>query len=290
VTIDTTIRQPTSVKGSVLNNTSVGCFGDSTGSLTVGATGGAGGYTYDWSTGDTVSTLNNLIAGNYEVTITDSVGCTDTLFIVMDQPDLLQINIADSFNISCFGGANGSIDITITGGTLPYSFLWSNGITSEDNVNLLPGTYSVTVTDGNGCTATRAVTLEEPDSLDISGTVTNASCNFTPDGGIDVTITGGTPPYNYLWSNFANTQDLTNVTFGTYTVLVTDANGCTISESFIVNENSTLNVVGTISDVSCNGLTDGAIDLTVSGGSFPYLFKWSTGPTIEDVSNLAPGV
>ncbi|MBE1615962.1 SprB repeat-containing protein, partial [Flavobacterium sp. SaA2.13] len=116
---------------------------------------------------------------------------------------------------------------TVTGGTAPYTYVWNTTATTQDLTGLPAGTYEVTVTDANGCTATASVTVTQPTVLSASGTATNVSCNAGSNGAVDLTVTGGTAPYTYVWNNAATTQDLTGLTASTYDVTVTDANGCT---------------------------------------------------------------
>ena len=122
-------------------------------------------------------------------------------------------------NVSCYEGMNGAIDLTVVGGTAPHTFLWSNGATTEDLTNLTAGTYTVTVTDANGFTATSSTTITQPPALVLTPIATDVQCNDGSDGDIDLTVSGGTAPYTYAWSNGATTQDLTNVPAGTYTAV-----------------------------------------------------------------------
>jgi hypothetical protein len=177
------------------------------------------------SNGTTTASNNNLIAGNYTVTVTDDHGCTATTSVTITEPTLLMATISASTNVSCFGGNNGSATVTAAGGVAPYTYNWSNGTTTAVNSHLIAGTYTVTVTDDHGCTATTSVTITELTAT-ISAS-TNVSCFSGNDGSATVTAAGGVAPYTYNWSNGTTTATNNNLIAGTYTVTVTDDHGCT---------------------------------------------------------------
>ena len=139
-------------------------------------------------------------------------------------------------DVSCNGDADGSVDLTVSGGTLPYNYVWSNSATTEDISGLSSGTFNVVVTDANGCTATDSVTINESAAISTSIISTDVTCNGGYDGSADLTVSGGTAPYAFIWSNSATTEDMVNLSSGTYTVTVTDANGCTTTDSVTINE------------------------------------------------------
>ena len=136
----------------------------------------------------------------------------------------------------CNGDSTGSIDLTVTGGTAPFTYTWDNGATTEDISTLAAGTYNVTITDANGCTATASATVGEPTLLAGSAVATDALCNGDSTGSIDLTVTGGTAPFTYAWDNGATTEDISTLAAGTYNVTITDANGCTATASATVGE------------------------------------------------------
>src|SRR5690606_14837622 len=133
--------------------------------------------------------------------------------------------------VSCFGGSNGSIDLTVIGGSGSYTYTWSNGEAIEDLSDLTAGYYTVTVTDANGCTATETITITEPDELVLNYSPVNVSYFGGSNGSIDLSVTGGTGSYTYAWSNGEGTEDLSGLTAGDYTITVTDVNGCTATET-----------------------------------------------------------
>jgi large repetitive protein len=217
--------------------TAVLCFGDATGGVNLTVTGGTAPYTYLWSNGATTEDLTNVVAGTYNVTITDANGCTTTASGIVTQPAAALAGTTTTTAVLCFGDATGGVNLTVTGGTAPYSYLWSNGATTEDLTNVIAGTYNVTITDANGCTTTASGIVTQPAAA-LAGTTTTTAvlCFGDATGGVNLTVTGGTAPYSYLWSNGATTEDLTNVIAGTYNVTITDANGCTTTASGIVTQ------------------------------------------------------
>src|SRR5206468_4146027 len=163
--------------------------------------------TYLWSNEATTQDLSDLPPGSYSVTVTDAKGCTASQSVTIAQPAAALAVGETHVDVSCFGGSTGSIDLTVTGGTPPYTYLWSDGATSEGLSDLAAGSYSVTVTDAKGCTAPQSVTIAQPAAaLAVSETHVDVSCFGGSTGSIDLTVTGGTTPYTYLWSNEATTQ------------------------------------------------------------------------------------
>ncbi|HSU27204.1 MAG TPA: T9SS type B sorting domain-containing protein, partial [Chitinophagaceae bacterium] len=174
-------------------------------------------------------------------------------------------------NVLCFGGSNGSIDLSVTGGTAPYTYLWSNTATTQDLTGLIAGTYSVTVTDAVGCTTSVTVTITQPALLVASETHSNVICHGGSTGSIDLTPSGGVGPYTYLWSNAATTQDLTGLIAGTYSVTVTDANGCTATVSVTITEPALINLTITDPAPVCLPATVDITAPSVTVGSDPGL-------------------
>jgi gliding motility-associated-like protein len=184
-------------------------------------------------------------------------------------------------NVSCFGGTNGSINLTATGGTAPYTFLWNDGITTEDRSGLAAGSYSLTVTDTRGCTAIASVNITQPTELLLSTTQTNPLCFGAATGAIDLTVTGGTLPYSYAWSNGATTQDVSGLVPNTYSVTVTDGNGCVKNTSVIITSPTQVTFTSVKTDVSCNGGSDGSITVTAAGGTPGYQYSRDNGSTFQ---------
>jgi len=223
-----TVTEPTPV---ALNATStdITCNGDNDRTATTNVTGGTPPYTYLWSNGATTPSISGLAPGAYFVQVDDFFGCDDTLTIVITEPAVLLAGITSTVDVNCFGDATGAVSITVTGGTTPYSYVWSNGATSANLNGVIAGTYSVTVTDAHGCVTTAGpATLVEPAAA-LEATITssiNVDCNGNNTGSADLDVTGGTSPYAYLWSDGQTTEDASGLFAGVATVTVTDAQGC----------------------------------------------------------------
>ena len=299
---DIEVDDPSSLEASVTTVTDVSCFGFEDAAIDINVQGGTPPYSFEWTGSDgfsaTTEDISGIGAGSYSVTITDDHDCSlEIPGILVEEPDELIASLDESEDASCFGSADGSISISVVGGTSPYSFAWtgSDGFTAgiEDISGLEAGSYSVTVTDANNCTdQITGILIGEPDELVAAVvSVTDASCAGSSTGAIDISVTGGTSPYTYLWSNTATTQDLSGIGAGTYSVTVTDANGCEDSlQDIEVDDPSSLDVTATlITNMSCFGVEDGAINISVTGGTSPYSYLWSNGATTEDVSGLDAG-
>lgn len=309
VTRNVTITQPVaSLSSSIAAQVNVNCFGNSTGSATVSASGGAPPYAFAWNTTPAQNTSHaiNLPAGTWTCTITDANGCTRTSPATITQPaaPLTAAIIAQS-DVLCRNGNTGSATVSVSGGTGPYSYLWNtspvqSGATA---VALTAGTWTCTVTDANGCSISANAAITQPSaSLSIAGTATPASCGGADDGAVDATVNGGTAPYSLTWSGpggfSASQEDLSDLASGVYTLQVTDAHGCSVNQAFNVNQPGLFSISASVSDhngfaVSCHGGNDGSIEQTISGGTTPYTHAW-TGPNgftsdQEDIAGLQAG-
>ena len=278
--------------------TDANCFGDANGSITSQVQGGIPPYMYSWSNGASTPDLNNLPFGNYILTITDADGCTVTAADSVNQPAPLLAEVIAPLDASCNGSFDGSIDLNVLGGVAPYTYLWDNGAgTQEDPTGLPAGTYIVTVTDANGCSTTEEAEINEPTALEASAIATDASCNSAADGSIDATVTGGTAPYTYSWTNGAGTgEDPANLQAGSYTLEVMDANGCTITTSATIGQPAAINI--TLIDesdnsgynITCSDASDGFAQVAAVGGTAPYTFLWDNGVSGDLIENVTAGV
>jgi large repetitive protein len=232
-----------------------------------------------------------LVAGTYGVTVTDNNGCTIASSVIITQPAAGLAAAIAGTNVLCFGNSTGAADLNVIGGTAPYVYIWSNGATSQDLATLAAGIYEVTVTDNNACTIGGAIAITQPAAgLSASVVGTNVLCFGNATGAADLTVAGGTAPYLYAWSNSATTQDLSALSAGAYGVTVTDNNGCTIAASVSITQPAAAlggAIAGT--NVLCFGNTTGAANLTVAGGTAPYIYAWSNSATTQDLTALAAG-
>lgn len=237
----TILPSPTSVITSNLVTTDALCFGEANGTATVNASGGSPPYSYAWTTtGDTTQSITGLAAGTYNYHVNDTNGCVFQANFNINEPPALVASVVGSnyngFGVSVEGANDGTTDLTVTGGTTPYSFSWNNGFaTTEDLNGLFEGTYFVVVTDSNGCTTGDTVTLTEPDFLRVQAfTLTDNICPDDLDGSAYVSYTGGAAPFTVTWSTAATTDTISGLASGTLTVVVVDANGVVNSDSTTV--------------------------------------------------------
>jgi gliding motility-associated-like protein len=269
----------------------VKCFNGNDGQIDLTVAGGTGpNYTYSWDNGSFTQDITNLVAGNYCVTVYDAFQCTATTCQTITQPSQLIVTF-DVTDISCNGGSNGIVVANPSGGTGSYTYLWSNGQTSQIINNLVSGNYCVTVFDANNCQVSDCDSVYEPGAIVLTINPVHVTCFGLTNGSLDLTVTGGTgSSYLYQWNNGATTQDINNLAAGNYCVTVRDVNNCQASRCENVTQPNQINITSVVTNVSCFGLSDGSIDLSVSGGTpgpLGYSYLWSpNNQTTEDISGL----
>lgn len=278
------ITQPAAALGANVAKLDVACFGESNGSIVIAGTGGTAPYQYAWSSGNGT----NLAAGVYTITVTDTNNCQLVKTDTVKQPAPLVLNAVKG-NITCGSTNNGSLALNTAGGNGGNTYLWNDNDTTVSRSNLTAGAYSVTVTDSKGCTAERKDTILQTANLNVGGTATDVACYGGSNGAISVVTTGGTGNYNYTWSSSASGANPTNLAVGVYTVTVDDGTGCTGTQTFTVAQPDSLNLSGQVTNVSSAGGADGAIVLTVSGGTPNYDYDWGNSVVTKDRSNLTAG-
>jgi gliding motility-associated-like protein len=308
-----TLEQPDQVEIELVGTIDVLCNGDQTGVATVTSTGGCTPYFYSWSHDPILNTpvATNLPSGTFTVFVTDVNGCasSDAVTIEIGEPGepisaTFDVSLyPNGFNVSCFDANDGSIDMTVSGGTPAYSILWfQNGFffsATEDVNNLSCGNYTVEITDVNGCEFTQDVEITCPPAITIQSSSTPNPC-LSPDAGlgtIDVTVGGGNPGYDYDWSGpdgYTSTdEDLTGLNSGTYTLTVTDSDGCSQTINVIVATSLEIIIDGIVTDASCFGACDGMIDITANGGGGGFTFEWTQNGNFisnaEDLTGLCAG-
>ena len=286
-TATVTVTEPTQLTASASSN-AVLCNGGSDGSASVIANDGTPGYSYSWSSGGSGSTENSLAAGTYTVTVTDANGCVITASATVTEPTALAA-ITSSSPVLCNGGADGSASVTASDGTPGYSYAWSSGGSGSTENSLPAGTYTVTITDANGCVLVMTETVSEPTLLTTSASSTPALCFGSADGTATVVAADGTPGYSYSWSSGGTNATEGNLPAGVYVVIVTDANGCTSAANTVVNEPTQLTATTTSVPVLCNGGSDGSAAVAANDGTPGYTYSWSSGGTGSQENLLSAG-
>ncbi len=281
-TASVTITQPTPVTASINPPVNITCNSLCNGSATAVGGGGVSPYTYSWSTTpvQTTITATGLCQGTYTVTVKDANSCTQTATVQISQPSGLTLTSSQTL-ISCNNTCDGSATVNATGGTTPYTYNWApsggNGATAS---NLCVGTYTVTVTDNNGCTQTASYNIPQPTPL---GAVTvnqsNVTCNNACNGTATIAATGGTGTYSYGWApSGGNSSTATGLCAGTYTVTVTDAHGCTLTQAYTITQPTALSATTTFINATCANNCNGTATVNATGGVTNYSYSWNTTP------------
>lgn len=292
------ISQPTALGAVVSQFDNVTCRNNANGSMTIVPSGGTGPYTHHWSNGDTTAAITNLGPGNYTDTIRDANNCVFLISQTITEPPIvlgIPASSVTTSNVNCFGGADGTASVNPAGGTLPYAITWSNGDTGTVADSLIAGNYQVTIVDGNNCSFDSTITITAPSALSSSfvnyATTpggTDIACFGQTTGQAKVTVTGGTFPYTYSWSNGATVDSIINVGAGIYNVTVTDDNGCTQIMTDTITEPAVLGNVLNVRHVACKGESSGYIIANVAGGSPAYSYAWTPNISSNDSAYLIP--
>ena len=276
-----TISEPSALVVSI-NAGTIACNGGTTTAEAV-VTGGTEPYTFAWSSGETSQNINAM-SGSYIVNVTDGNECNANAEVVLTEPAMLSVSITAG-TIACNGGST-TAEAVVTGGAEPYTFAWSNGETSQ-NITAMSGSYILSVTDANSCVANATATITEPSALVVSINAGTIACN----GGTataEAVVTGGTEPYSFVWGGQETTQNIDNLAAGTYSVTVTDNNGCTASEVVAITEPTALTATIIAGTINCIGETTMAV-ANANGGAAPYSYAWSNQGTSQNISNVAAG-
>lgn len=285
-TATTTVTQPANPLTVTANSTNSTC-GGSTGTATATVTNNNGSPAYSWSPGNgTTQTISNLAAGIYTVTVTAG-GCTATATTSVNNSNGPSVTI-QKVDPTCFGATNGTASAIVSGGTSPYTYNWSNSATGFSVSGLSAGAYTLIVSDNSGCSAFGNVTLNQPNPLTLTETITNINCFGSQTGGVSVVTGGGTGPYAYTWSSGSSSSSTANQPAGSYSVTVTDSKSCTVTSTYVVTQPALL-AVTTTSTPSAG--TNGTATANVTGGTSPYNYSWNTTPPQNSATatSLAPG-
>jgi gliding motility-associated-like protein len=263
------------------------------GSVTVTATGGTGVLTYDWSNGDSGNLADSISGGSVTLTVTDANGCSATASYNVPVSNGIDLGTSTATNITCFGANNGSIRVIALGATAPVTYVWNPLATSTDSLanGLSAGTYSVTVSDAGGCSATASYTIAEPSAITLgNAAITNQTC--TTGGTVTVTATGGTGVLTYAWSNGDNGTLADSLTAGAVNLTVSDLNGCSVTATYNIIAVGSAVTFGapTLTQPTCNGGTNGSITVTTTGGLGTVVYTWNPGSSnTATLSNIGAG-
>lgn len=276
-----------------ISSTNVTCNGAADGIATASIVDGTGGtYTYIWSTGASGQEITSLVPGSYSVTATDTDGVTASSSVYISQPAALAVSMSSSYE-TCDISNDGTAGVIATGGTPPYSILWDDPAAQTWWVayNLSSGTYSVTITDANGCSIVGTVEVEpSPEGIWISMMSTDVSCASNCNGTASVMPMTGVLPYTFTWSGTSQTTDhVTDLCAGDYSVTVTDANGCAAIGDVTVNAGTAVVATATSTPSGCTGTNTGTATVSAVGGVAPYTYSWSNGLQTTTITDLAPG-
>ena len=311
-----TLTQPAVLTNSLSSPTVPGgynitCNGLSNGSINTIVNGGTTSYSYSWigpgSYSSNAPNPTGLTAGTYSVSIIDANGCSTSNTITLTQPSLLGVSLVSptyngGYNVTCKGANNGSINLTPVGGTAGFTYVWNgpSGFTSssQDLSRLGEGVYSITVTDTNSCSAFGSVILTQPADLILSSVVSqhngnNVSCFGSSNGDINITVAGGTPIYHYSWTGpsgyTSGTEDISSLSAGSYHVIITDMNGCTVSGSYNLTQPPLITSTVATTPATCSA-ANGSVVLNINGGTQPFGTTWSNGSSTEDLHNVVGGI
>ncbi|MBI5217449.1 MAG: PKD domain-containing protein [Bacteroidia bacterium] len=270
-----------------ITGTNLLCHGDNNGSADVNASGGHSPYTYLWSNGSTIYNPANLSAGVYSVVVTDNTTCTVTASVTITEPPAIDITI--STTAATCGQANGSATADATGGTGTITYHWDNGTNAATISNMTSGTYHVTVTDANSCTATSSAVINNLASFNADIISTDLQCYGDSNGTSIINVTGGQTPYTYLWSTGSSANSITGLSAGIINVLITDGNNCSTTLTDTIYQPGAIIITTTVTDATCN-LNNGSLTANASGGTGNFSYLWGGGETTQTIANLSSGV
>ncbi|MEM6317342.1 MAG: PKD domain-containing protein [Bacteroidota bacterium] len=261
-----------------------------TGAILAGATGGSGSFTFDWSNGDSTNSINQLLAGTYILTVTDSLGCTQTDSATLVNPPSLTISATTDQDATCDGTEDGSASVIATGGTAPFTISWSNNATTSTINNLNPGTYTVQVSDDAGCEEMDTIVVGQTTNINVMVTeLQSASGENATDAIATAVATGGQAPYTYNWDNGVEADTITNLSRGNHDVVATDANGCTGMGSIDIQFFELSVSIIEVRNLQCNGAPTGRATAAPNNGTAPFTYVWNTGDSTPILTNLLAG-
>ena len=285
---DVTVDEPNEIIATPINIVDVDCFGSTTGSAEIDVNGGTSPYIITWPSGVTGPIANNLAFGSYPVTVSDANACTTTTLVTINQTDSLVVSEVLN-DAACFGEYGNAVINVESGGNPPFDIIWDDGSTQFQHNAIPPETlFAYTITDNNGCSYTNGFTVSQPELLEVSIEGTDLTCYNNNSGQAMASVTGGTMPYFYEWNNGVVNPGIGNLNADTYSITVTDYNGCTATESITLNQPDLIALDLNTIDVVCGNIL-GQASVNSSGGIPPYQFNWSNGDTVSNIENLMAG-
>ncbi|MCC6462974.1 MAG: VCBS repeat-containing protein [Saprospiraceae bacterium] len=271
--------------------TTTACPGEANGGAAfLGAAQGTAPYALQWSTGSTATEQTGLVSAEYSLTLTDAQGCSLVEFVSVPAYEA-PAPAPTTTDVTCFGAANGQVTVSLAGGTPGFAYAWSNGATTPELNNLSPGTYTLSLSFANGaCTETLAVQIDEPLALQSAGIAVTNTCSGQPNGALSfLGAAQGTPPYALSWSDGSSSNTLSGLPPGAYSLTLTDAQGCSLLETALVQAHPLPAFAASVDNPRCFDAADGQILLQPVGGTAPFAFAWNTGQTTENLTGLPAG-
>ncbi|MEP2278699.1 SprB repeat-containing protein, partial [Maribacter sp.] len=302
---DIIVTEPGQLVATIEQTEFIACSGDASAEIVANVQGGVLPYTYQWYEDDNGNNIlleeesdiiNNLANGTYYLIATDDNDISiESNRIVITQPSLLEITVDNVTNVLCSGESTGAISVTVSGGTPPYQYYWSNGETLPDITGLEAGEYTIEVEDNEGCIAEQSIVIASPnEAIEITESIlTNASDYQVNDGSIAIEVAGGQEPYTYTWIQsstdavISNEATISNLSADTYTVIISDVYDCDVTEIYEITQPDIIEE--TILQPSCFGNTDGSINLLVNKGNGVFTYQWSSGEATNTLNNLGAG-
>ena len=274
-----TITAPDALAVTISSN-DANCNAACDGSLSSTVTGGTLPYTYSWddSNSQTTASASNLCDGTYNLTVVDNNACSIITNGTVAEPSAIVITLDNQTNESCASACDGILSVSVSGGSSPYTYLWDNPSASNGTSinNLCQGSYTLTVTDNAGCTSSETYTITSGGALTLSTTGTDPSCNGDAYGTASVSISGVTSPFTYLWddASLQSTNTASGLIAGSYSVSVTDANGCSNTAAISLTNPTAISLTSSTVDANC-GNNDGSETVVVSSGDSPFTYLWN---------------
>lgn len=264
------------------------CNGDKTGLIDLEVSGGTRPYKFLWSNGAATEDISGLDAGNYEVIVSDAAGKSVEKSVTINEPAAININAVVKHSI--YNESNGEVELSVSGGVGSYSYLWSDNSEEKILSNIEQGIYAVKVTDAHNCFETTLFRVAAVKPLNVEALAFPLLCNNDNTGLIDVTVSGGIAPYHFYWSNGNQSEDISGLSAGFYSVKVYDASGQVVFKEIQISQPESISIMANVTDETAMNAADGKIELLISGGKAPYIINWANDFSGEMIQNLSSGI